>query len=236
MADSFKPTSGHVVDVVHATKTPDYCRACGDGNTPLKRCQGCYEARYCSVVCQKRHWSLGGHRNVCFRYKGGLITMAIKASFEQSRVDGLNRWRIDRLNRWRVDRLSLLPLAVLSYLFGFLGISNAFTGDSIARINRYCHTAFKSVRLTLTIYGSSTSIIPSVFPVYLPAINNLRLQSYHSFHWNFDKFCSEVNKFDRFELKLHTLGLVLGYSLQPGMIDFINACNIPVLRSVTTFL
>mmetsp|Transcript_10686 Transcript_10686/g.18968 ORF Transcript_10686/g.18968 Transcript_10686/m.18968 type:complete len:293 (-) Transcript_10686:73-951(-) len=39
------------------------CAACGKGGEGLKKCAACNAIRYCSVACQKTHWSV--HRQAC---------------------------------------------------------------------------------------------------------------------------------------------------------------------------
>jgi hypothetical protein len=41
-----------------------HCKKAGGLGT-MKCCSRCKRVNYCSVECQKGHWKLGGHKNVC---------------------------------------------------------------------------------------------------------------------------------------------------------------------------
>ncbi|GAX73705.1 hypothetical protein CEUSTIGMA_g1157.t1 [Chlamydomonas eustigma] len=41
------------------------CKSCGKAYGPMKKCSSCGVAYYCSIECQKRDWSKGGHKAAC---------------------------------------------------------------------------------------------------------------------------------------------------------------------------
>lgn len=41
------------------------CARCGTGGVPMRKCDRCRAARYCSKECQVAHWRHGGHKHMC---------------------------------------------------------------------------------------------------------------------------------------------------------------------------
>lgn len=51
--------------IIPLLETGPACSVCSATEGKLKRCAGCFVAKYCSRECQVQHWKRGGHKEEC---------------------------------------------------------------------------------------------------------------------------------------------------------------------------